>query len=164
MEALLSILSFFFYYLPMAIIGLFRKKKEIPKEDIYYFVGVWVAHQINEEQYQSSFYSLWIRKASLSIPTEKEVKSHLLLFGLKIINFKVISISKWEQKDYNDYMNGADIEDILPVDSSNKSYTIEEVDYQLLLDKAVDEENYEEAARLKKILEEKKNDRDALGE
>lgn len=158
---LISVLSFLFY-IPITLFKSFwrryKKEENIVKEDTYYFVGVWVAHQINEEQYQSSFYSLWIRKEDKMIPTEKEVKSHLTLFGLRIINFKIISISEWLKKDYDDYQSGEIIEDIIKTEDIKEKLGIdeeEEPDYQSLIDKAVESEDYETAAYWKKILEEK---------
>jgi hypothetical protein len=142
----------FLFYIPVSLFKFVLNKFKKKKEDTYYFVGTWVAHQINDEEYQSAFYSLWIRKEDKMIPTEKEVKTHLTLFGLRIINFKIISISEWVKKDYDDYHNGE-----IVVEETHKPEEVkkEEVDYQSLIDKAVEEEDYETAAYWKKILEEK---------
>jgi len=157
MNVFISIISFFFK-IPYQLYQWFRSpKKKVEIEDTYYFVGVWVAHQINDDQYQSSFYSLWIRRGEKSIPTEKEVRAHLVTFGLNIINFKVISISEWKRSDYDDYVKGEFIEDLIPeVKLTPPKIKEEEIDYQALIDKAIEDENYEEAARLKNILEKKK--------
>lgn len=162
MRLLLDVLTFFFY-VPVKLfqsIKSNRKEVIIERSEVYYFVGVWVAHLIND-QYQSSFYSIWIKKYGSSIPTEKEVKSHLVALGLDVIHFKIISISIWQKKDYDDYIIG--VYDEQPKDY-NTSKIEDEIDYQVLIDKAVADENYEEAARLKKKLEENKNDGSTLGE
>jgi hypothetical protein len=136
------------------------KKEEIieeEEEDTYYFVGVWAYHKINDDQHQSSFYSLWIRRGVDLIPTEVEVKSLLSNLGVNIISFKIISISKWTESDYYSYSQG---EITIPnMENPISPVKEEEIDYQSLIDKAVENEDYEEAARLKKEFENKKNDR-----